>query len=268
LVRRKVTRLRSNLHCPPRSLFGIYLFILLLSLGLPQFLGAQKPNEPQTYARTNSFGVSAAYSPDSSHIILGIAEQRKLWGFGVSYGRLLWSPPIVNWRYEAEVLPLVLVGDPKSRFVNEQTSPTSTTFIQDGPPTISCSPITQSYVSIDSTGVRHTGVSHVFCHDRQWTAGQAISPLGLRWNFLPGRKLQPMFAAHVGYMYSTRPVPVESAGSFNFVFDFGPGLELYCSRTQSLRLDYRIHHISNHNSATENPGIDNGLFQVSYVFGR
>jgi hypothetical protein len=69
-------------------------------------------------------------------------------------------------------------------------------------------------------------------------------------------------------MYSTRPVPIDFAGSFNFVFDFGPGVEFYCSRTRSLRLEYRYHHISNHNSAPENPGIDNGLFQVSYVFGR
>jgi opacity protein-like surface antigen len=85
---------------------------------------------------------------------------------------------------------------------------------------------------------------------------------------LPHRKLQPLFTAHIGYVYTTKPVPVAFAGSFNFAFDFGAGLELYRSSTRSVRVEYRFHHISNHNSATVNPGIDNGLFQVGYVFGR
>ena len=258
----------SKLGCLGNMLRAVLPFACLMGVMTVRSLYAQNAGEHPTYGRRNSFAISAAYSPDSSHMILGIAEERKLWGFGVSYARLLWSPPIVNWQYEAEVLPVVLVGDPKSRFVNEQTSPTAATTTQDGAPMIWCAPVTRAYDFTDSKGVRYAGVFHEFCHDRQWTAGQALSPLGMRWNFVPGGKLQPMFAAHVGYMYSTRPVPGPFAGSFNFVFDFGPGIELYCSRTQSLRLEYRYHHISNHNSATENPGIDNGLFEVSYAFGR
>ncbi len=69
-------------------------------------------------------------------------------------------------------------------------------------------------------------------------------------------------------MYSTQPIPTQSAGSFNFTFDLGAGLEVYRSARTSIRAEYRYHHISNHNTATQNPGIDNGLFQVSYTFGR
>jgi opacity protein-like surface antigen len=98
--------------------------------------------------------------------------------------------------------------------------------------------------------------------------GEAMSPIGFQWNFLPARKTQPFVDAHGGYMFSTKPIPVYDAGSFNFTFDIGAGLEVYRSRTQSVRVEYRFHHISNHNTANANPGIDNGLFQVTYSFGR
>jgi opacity protein-like surface antigen len=69
-------------------------------------------------------------------------------------------------------------------------------------------------------------------------------------------------------MYSTRPIPLTMAGSFNFTFDLGAGVEIYQNKTRSIRVEYRYHHISNHDTAMENPGIDNGLLQVSYSFGR
>ena len=63
-------------------------------------------------------------------------------------------------------------------------------------------------------------------------------------------------------------VPTVNAGNFNFTFDFGAGIELFRDHTRSMRVEYRYHHISNHNTALANPGIDNGLFQVVYSFGR
>jgi len=69
-------------------------------------------------------------------------------------------------------------------------------------------------------------------------------------------------------MYSTRPIPVETAGSFNFTFDLGAGLELFRIHSQSIRAEYRYHHISNHFTAYENPGIDSGLVQLTWSFGR
>jgi opacity protein-like surface antigen len=69
-------------------------------------------------------------------------------------------------------------------------------------------------------------------------------------------------------MYSTRPIPVGGAGSFNYTFDVGAGVEFYRTRRQSIRAEYRYHHISNHNTAYENPGIDNGVLQLTYTWGR
>lgn len=225
-------------------------------------------SESQYYSRVNSFGVLAAYSADSSHIILGLAEKRKLWNIGGSYSRRLFVAHGTTWQYDAELLPMALEGDPLSREVIHQTSPTNGTAIFDGGPTASCAPSAWTYTYTDPKGVIYSGDATLFCHGRQWTMGEAMSPLGLQWNFRTRHRIQPLFTAHIGYMYSTKPIPVGFAGAFNFTFDAGPGFELYRTRTQSVRVEYRYHHISNHNSASENPGIDNSLFQLSYVFGR
>ena len=98
--------------------------------------------------------------------------------------------------------------------------------------------------------------------------GEAFSPLGFQWNFRPRHRLQPVVIGHGGYIYSTHAIPIDYAGSFNFTFDLGAGVEFYRLNSQSIRVDYRYHHISNHETANTNPGIDNGVLQVTYAFGR
>jgi opacity protein-like surface antigen len=119
-----------------------------------------------------------------------------------------------------------------------------------------------------STSTSSYTYTYVITCSRQWTIGEAMSPIGFEWNFLPRHTKQLFVASHGGYMYSTQPIPLETAGSFNFTFDLGAGLELYRSKNRSIRCEYRYHHISNHNTANANPGIDNGLFQMTYTFGR
>jgi len=95
-----------------------------------------------------------------------------------------------------------------------------------------------------------------------------MSPVGMQWNFMPMRKIQLLVDGHGGYMYSSQAIPIDNAGSFNFTFDIGAGFEVFRSKTKSIRAEYRYHHISNHGTADLNPGIDNGLFQVTYAFGH
>ncbi len=252
----------------PARIGVLWLSIAFLCGAPARHAGAQSAGEVPQYARTNSFGIVTAYSPDSSHMLLGISEKRKLWDFGISYSRRLFGGNHAIWQYDAEFLPIALDGDPLGRAVLHETLPVATTTQFDLGPIVSCAPRTVPYTFTDVNGVVHTGVVNDFCHGRRWTFGEAISPVGLRWNFRPHRKIQPLVAFHLGYMYSTKAIPTVDAGSFNFTFDGGAGFELYRSRSQSLRVEYRYHHISNHNSADENPGIDNGLIQLSYVFGR
>lgn len=229
---------------------------------------AQSGGQKRYYSRRNSFGILIAYSNDSSHMLLGDSEQRKLLEFGGSYSRRLLIGRVVNWQYSAEFLPVAVESDPLTRIVNNETSPAQgTVVINSKSPVIVCHSPPYAYEFVDGD-VTYSGTETLNCQGRRWTMGEAMSPIGMQWNFRPTSKLQPFLIWHGGYMYSTREIPVEAAGSFNFTFDFGGGLEIYRTQTRSLRFEYRYHHISNDGTATINPGIDNGLVQVTYSFGR
>jgi len=201
-------------------------------------------------------------------MLLGSAENRRLLEFGVSYERRLLASRVVNWQYSGELLPVALESDPNSLFTYQQSTPVVKTWSYSGNPLLTCAPVITPYFLTTESGITYSGTYSQTCSGRKWTIGEGISPVGFQWNFLPRHKLQPFFVSHGGYMYSSKPIPVAAAGSFNFTFDLGAGIELYRTKTRSIRAEYRYHHISNHNTAPENPGIDNGLFQVSYVFGR
>ena len=230
---------------------------------------AQTPPENPYYARVNTFGIFTAYSNDSSHIMLGDAELRKLFDVGLSYNRRILLNHIVNWQYSGEILPVALESDPTDTQVIQYTAPKVYTMTYSvGAQTTNCIPTSMAYSFIQGNGTPLKYTVTTYCSGRRWTIGEAISPVGMQWNFQPRRTLQPFVTGHGGYMYSTQPIPTNTAGSFNFTFDCGAGIELYRSKTRSIRAEYRYHHISNHETATDNPGIDNGLFQLTYSFGR
>jgi opacity protein-like surface antigen len=243
------------------------LFTLIALIAGAASAWSQAPTDSPYYARTNTYSIFGAYSDDSSHIVLGVAENRKLLEFGVGYGRKLFANRMVNWQYNGEILPVALESDPRNHLVQNQTTPTSATYSYDAWPVVSCATMTTPYKWTEN-GVTYSGTFTSSCHGRQWTIGEAISPAGFQWNFLPQRKMQPFFIGHGGYMYSTQPIPISTAGSFNFTFDFGAGIEVFRTKTRSVRAEYRIHHISNAYTSSANPGIDNGLFQLTYSFGR
>jgi opacity protein-like surface antigen len=252
----------------PSRVAHLWLFALIALIAGVATASSQAPADSPYYARTNTYSFFTAYSNDSSHILLGDAEQRKLLEFGVGYGRKLFRNRIVNWQFNAEFLPVALESDPIARDVISQTAPTlETGYSYDLGAPVSCANPTTSY-SYVYQGVVHSGTQTLTCYRRQWTIGEAFSPVGFQWNFMPRHKMQPFIIGHGGYMYSTQPIPTSDDGSFNFTFDFGAGIELFRSKTRSVRAEYRIHHISNHSTALNNPGIDNGLFQLTYSFGR
>lgn len=261
-----------SLAALPKILLLLVLPGQLITIAPPA--RAQTPTQTQTevpwYARRNTFGVTFAYSPDSSHMLLGLAERRKLLQIGASYNRRLVLNRLVSWQYSGELLPVALVSDPLTRVVENQVTPAPSTVILDNqPPMISCAPVTTPYTIFLGDGtVFASGTETTSCHGRRWTIGQEFAPVGFQWNFLPHRRLQPFLNGHGGYIYSTEPIPVDFAGSFNFTFAFGAGVELYRSEHRSVRIEYRYHHISNHDTAPYNPGIDNGVIQVGYAFGR
>ena len=231
-------------------------------------VGAQTEAASPYYSRANTFGFLAAYSNDSSHMLLGVSENRKLLNLGATYSRRLFQSRIVNWQYNGEILPVALESDPVLHEVTTYTLPMpSPPIASEYEPIAACHNGSGTTTYTAGNGTIYS-FNYVDSCSRRWTIGEGISPIGLQWNFLPRRKLQPIVLGHGGYMYSTQPIPDAASGSFNFTFDFGVGLELYRTRTRSIRIDYRYHHISDHYTTVENPGIDNGLFAVTYSFGR
>jgi len=246
------------------STFGILVFLAFVA-NLTAASSQTIPESPY-YSRLNTLGVLVAYANDSSHIIMGESENRKLLTIGVSYNRRLFHDRAMTFQYSAEILPVALESDPVQHFVNVWTSPVSITQQGSYTPVYACQTKTGSYSEV-LNGVTYAYTYTDTC-SRQWTIGEAMSPAGFQWNFGPRHKLQPYLTGHVGYIFSTHAIPIDTAGSFNFMFDAGAGVELYRSKSRSVRLDYRFHHISNADTANANPGIDNGIFQATYTFGR
>lgn len=250
-----------------RRVLGSCVILTMVLLVGPS-ASSQGKKDSGYFARVNTFGVFSSYSNDSSHILLGEAESRKLFLLGGSYSRRLILDATVNLQYSLELMPLALESDPTVHLVVNWNQP--------APP---YPPINETLVPYDGchassgTGTAtFNGTPYTYTYSntcgRQWTAGEAMSPVGLQLNFLPRNKTQVFLSGHGGYMYSARPVPVMNAGTFNFIFDGGAGIEFYRSKTRSIRAEYRYHHFSNKDTADANPGVDNGIFQVTYSFGR
>lgn len=247
------------------SCCGLKAFFFVLCCLFSVTVAHAQTREPY-YARKNAFGVLLQYSNDSSHILLGDAEQRKLLNIGVSYNRKLMLSRVVNWQYDGEFFPVALDSDPVEVLTatfNMPNPPLTMTYTSSSPTVLACHPSSGSYSF--QNGATETYVSTC---TRRWVVGQAMSPAGMQWNFFPRHKNQLLIAAHGGYLYSTQQIPIDEAGSFNFTFDLGIGIETFQSHSRSIRAEFRYHHISNDNTAIRNPGIDNALFHVAYVFGR
>jgi hypothetical protein len=225
-------------------------------------------SESRPISRLNTFGIYVEYSNDSSHMVMGRAENRKLVALGGSYALRLWRSHVGDLRYIMEARPVLMVSDPVAHTIG-----TITPIDPPGPPITYISSIVPvacrsgSFSTIFSGPPPLSAVLTTTC-DRRWVFAQGFSPVGLQYGFRPGHRLQPLLTSTAGYIFSTTPIPVANAGSFNFTFDMGAGFEWFRTKNQSIQFEYRYHHISNHSTANANPGIDNGVFKVTYAFGR
>ncbi len=210
------------------------------------------------FAPRNTWGIFGEFSPNSSHIFLGIAQQRRLLMFGGEYAHRLHAGDRVAIDYLVQARPIILESDPALLgFRNVSTGKVEF-------------PITPLRVSmIDRTRfVIGPGDVVVPFYTRQWTYAGGLNPFGIKLNFRPHHRLQPVVTGAGGFIISRRDIPVDHAAAFNFSFELGGGLEWFFQPHRSFRLDYRVHHISNADTGTRNPGIDSGLFQLTYSFGK
>ena len=240
-------------------------------LGWLVLAGSLSAQQTDAFSRKNTWTMFAEYSNTSSHILLGASRQRKIADFGGGYARRILHYRDSDFSYLAEVRPVLFESDPieiSQTTLTSTDSSKSTNFSSVGATVGPCVPSSGS-VSFPPSGSLpgETETYNNTC-GRQWTFGQAFSPIGFKYSMRTRHPVQPFTVATLGYMYTSRPIPVSNAEAFNFIFNFGAGVEVFRSRTRSVSLECRYNHFSNKDTAAVNPGVDNVVFKASYSFGR
>jgi hypothetical protein len=251
---------------------------LVFALAAVVVIGAHgqgmKSDADVRYGVKTVFSVFADFSNDSSHMFLGQEQNRKIVGIGVSYARRLKATNFVEWTYEAEMRPVNFVRDPfvtgvatltiQGTPTGIVTLPFSGTF--SGPTMADCASGTTVTTGM-SSGVGYAQTITQQCSSR-WTYAGGINPLGQRVSFATRHRVQPYVVANGGFLVSPRDLPVNDSARFNFTFEGGAGVEWFRDRRHSIALDYRVQHLSNAYRGHYNPGIDSGIFRVTYRVGR
>jgi len=247
--------------------FGLAAAMVCVPLAGFSQTGSSLQGGDAGYSRKNTFSGFFEYSNDSSHIILGNSENRKIGAIGFQYERRLVHRPLFDFGYTAEIRPGMLESDPVLTQTVVQTSPVASSSPEPSLAVVKCIRQTSAPVV---TVIGATTYSYVVADtcSRRTVVEQGFAPVGIRLHLMPKRRLQLTFSTLAGYMFASQEVPVPNAGAFNFTFDFGGGLEWYRTRTQSVRLEYDVQHYSDKQTSTANPGVDSGFVKLTYSFGK
>jgi opacity protein-like surface antigen len=181
---------------------------------------------------TQQIGVWGGYSHDSP-TLLGTAED-----FRMGLAAIRWGVVFANWggtsfEYVADAMPVVAVFQP------------------------SVIPLSRN----GSVGVRLQG---------RTVTGYGFAPIGFKITAARFGRWQPFFETTGGMIRTRTPVPydIAEATRWNFMFDFGGGLQIMSDTAKAFRFGYKWHHISNANRTGTNPGLDAHLVFAGVSFHR
>jgi Lipid A 3-O-deacylase (PagL) len=246
------------------------LALSLLALAFSSSFARGQSSQEELFSFRNSVSMAASYSDNSSHIILGRSNNRRLTELEATYSRRLRHTHSFDWYYDLEVRPVTFIQDPVSTFtvtIQFTGQPTSGSFVlQNGPIISRCQ--SAAVTTVINPGAPFPGetVTDTLTCGTRWTYAGGLSPLGQRFNFAPGHRFQPFAFANAGFLVSPRDLPVFNSSRFNFTFDFGAGLQLFRDHHHAWSIDYRIHHLSNAYIGNQNPGIDSQVVRLTYAF--
>ena len=244
---------------------------LCLMVGSSVCATARAQDVLETYSNRRAFSGFVEYSNDSSHMLLGYADGRKITAIGAGFERRSFLSTNLSGAWVAEVRPFMSVSDPTMKgvtlqFPQEPSYSGVVTFT-------SAVPVDQPVTNAPLNVVLVTQ-NHVYQGTATYIAGtrstfvSGISPLGYKLKAFPHRRLQPFVTGLGGFAVSPRDIPVFNSSAFNFTFEVGAGVQVFQTHTRSVQFEYRYHHLANVGSGAENPGIDSGVFKATYSFGR
>ncbi|MEO8648778.1 MAG: acyloxyacyl hydrolase [Acidobacteriota bacterium] len=158
-------------------------------------------------------------------------DGRKLAMTSFRFGRVIGTAKGVTWEYYFEIIPTAFA------MKNEVKNP--------------------AYISDEDTPDERPT-------KRSATYGLGIEPVGLRFVFLPNRRLKPYAQAGAGFIFTRKPIPVPQSPNYNFIGDLGGGMMYSLRRRQTVSFGYRYFHISNMNIGEINPGYNASVFYVGF----
>lgn len=207
-----------------------------------------------------SVGISTSYSPDSSHILIGTAQKRRIFTAGVEYTRSVWARHPWLLDYRAEVSPIFRETDP-TMVGTESTQFGSTGFMPITP--VRVIQVSHTPVGVTCGSSSQCAPIYPVYGSGQTTWGALFSPLGVRAARLFGPRFALTFESDAGVVITSRDIPVDDTARWNFEFAFGPGLEVFMPRGSAIRFEYVFRHISNAGAGAQDPGIDQGVFRLT-----
>lgn len=98
--------------------------------------------------------------------------------------------------------------------------------------------------------------------------GFGVAPLGLRLRVPASRHLQVFANGSLGLLFFSGEVPTLESRRLNFTFDFGGGVDIPLHNRRIITVGYKFHHLSNGNTAFDNPGLDANLFYFGLSWVR
>ena len=212
---------------------GLVFFILssaLFAEGSEQGSSPEPPgkfNASRFHRGLTELSIWSGYSFASmSGKFLAITPGRQFAIVGLQYGRILAAGDKVASAYTFDVIPMAMVtNNPQTEVIGEGIFSTEQ--------------------------VRTTSVY-----------GFGLAPIGLKFYFLQARRLKFFANTSGGILTFLNEVPVENARKFNFTFDFGLGMQITTDSHWALTLGYKLHHLSNAETAHSNPGLDSSVFYL------
>jgi hypothetical protein len=231
---------------------------LAVALGVAANLA---PAAGQEIGGRQSIGVQASLSPDSSHILIGHAERRQIWTLGFDYSHRLFAFHGVRLDYEASVSPLFLERDPT---ISGEMATLSNGVVDIIPSGIVR--VVDVRANLGTMADPGGGVVPVYPVTRgtQESYAAAIAPLGFRMTGFSSHRLRPTASIDSGIVLSKRDLIVDQTSRLNFLFSFGPGIEFFPKPDTSIRLEYLFRHVSDANLSYNNPGMDAGVFRITW----
>ena len=220
--------------------------------------------EPGGFGGVWSYGASGSFSPTSSHILIGDARLRQVWTLGANYSHLLLAGSRLRLDYEASVMPVWEERDPTVTgtefFVGGQAIVTPQT------PVRVVNETNQPVGAVLSGSGTFTPVYALF--GTESTHAAAVTPLGARLTAMPRWRVRPSLALDLGFVISSRDLPIDNSSQFNYMFALGPGIEIYTDAHTSWRVEYVYRHASNAGQGNLNPGLDQAVVRLTLSHHR